>query len=395
MYCCQCKFAAQLTTIAYLRMNIAIIENHLISTNTVRRKLTQTLMEVGHKVTVLSTGTEADKAFSASLGFEVIDVGTSNTNPAEVLGYIKKIRAALKAVDAQLCLTFTMRPAIWGNMVSRTLGIPVITNITGIGPLAHSNSMAYRVARKLYRTALSKTKVVFFQNIDDRKIFEQKKFVRKSQAEIIPGSGVDVDHFLPQPHQNSNGNFVFLFISRLIKDKGILEYVSAATELKKRYPHVKCQVIGPYYNQNLKDNIISENQILGWHNEGSLEYLGAANDVRPFIAASDCIVLPSYREGMSNVLLEAASMQKPAIAANVTGCKEIIEAGKTGFLCKVKDAGDLLHFMEKMLHLSPEERADMGVAARERVKTYFDKRIVIAAYVRHINVLSAAISAQQ
>ena len=375
-------------------MNIAIIENHLISTNTVRRKLTQTLMDEGHCVTVLSTGTEADKSFAASLGFEVIDVGTSNTNPAEVLAYIKNLRAALKQVNAQLCLTFTMRPAIWGNIVSRSLRIPVITNITGIGPLAHSNSMAYRVARKLYRTALNKTKVVFFQNKDDLKIFEERKFIRKSQAEIIPGSGVDIDHFLPQPNENNNGDFVFLFISRLIKDKGILEYVSAAMELKKQYPHVKCQVIGPYYNQNLKDNIISETQIQTWHNEGSLEYLGAANDVRPFIAASHCIVLPSYREGMSNVLLEAASMQRPAIAADVTGCKEIIDAGKTGFLCRVKDAVDLRHCMEKMLHLSPEERAHMGVAARERVKTYFDKRIVIAAYLQHINALSSGISAR-
>ena len=365
-------------------MKIAIIENHIISTNTVRRKLTETFIEKGYNVTILSTGSPKELNFARKLGFNVINVGMSNTHPKEVFLYIKKVYKALKEIKADLCLTFTMRPAIWGNMVSRILKIPVITNITGIGPLAESNSVAYRVARSLYRTALKKTKVVFFQNNDDLKIFLDKKFVRLEQAQIIPGSGVDVDFFKPIEKQHHDEKFIFLFISRLIKDKGILEYVAAAEMVRQTYPYVVCQVIGPYYNQNLKDNIISEEQIMHWLDEGIINYLGAAEDVRPFIATADCIVLPSYREGMSNVLLEASSMQKPAIASNVTGCKEIIIDTKTGFLCKVKDADDLFEKMKKMVNLSESERQQMGVAGRKNIIEKFTKKIVIDAYLNNI-----------
>ena len=368
-------------------MNIAILENHIISTNTVRRKLTETLIEKGYKVTVLSTGTAKELNFARKLGFEVINVGTSNTHPKEVLQYIKNVYKALKLVNADVCLTFTMRPAIWGNMVCRVLKIPVITNITGIGPLAESDSIAYKVARTLYRTALKKTKVVFFQNTDDLDLFKSKKFIKAEQANIIPGSGIDVDFFAPQDKKSTDKKFVFLFISRLIKDKGILEYVAAAEYIKQYHPNVICQVIGPYYDQNLKDNIITEKQIMHWLDEGIVHYLGAAEDVRPFIAEADCMVLPSYREGMSNVLLEAASMKRPAIATNVTGCREIIVDNETGFLCKVKDVQDLADKMIKMIHLSVSEREKMGNTARERVKGKFTKKIVIDAYLHHITVI--------
>ena len=366
-------------------MRIAIIENHIISTNTVRRKLTETLIEKGYIVTVLSTGSTKELNFAKKLGFHVINVGMSNTHPKDVFIYIKKVHQALKTINADLCLTFTMRPAIWGNMVSRVLKIPVITNITGIGPLAESNSIAYRVARTLYRTALKKTKVVFFQNNDDLKIFLDKKFMRLEQAQIIPGSGVDVDFFKPIKKQHHDGKFIFLFISRLIKDKGILEYVAAAEIVRQKYPDVVCQVIGPYYNQNLKDNIISEEQIMHWLDEGLVHYLGAAEDVRPFIAEADCIVLPSYREGMSNVLLEAGSMERPAIASNVTGCKEIILNNKTGLLCRAKDATDLSEKMISMLNADIKVREVMGKEARKHVESNFAKQIVIDAYLQNIN----------
>lgn len=367
-----------------MKKNIAIIENHIISTNTVRQKLTQVLIEQGYNVTVLSTGTQKEIAIAQSKGFTIIDIGTSNTNIADVFQYMKNLRRALKDTRADVCLTFTMRPAIWGNLVTRFMGIPTITNITGIGPLAESESLAYKVARIMYRFVLKKTSLVFFQNKDDLGIFLKKKFVTAKQASIIPGSGVDYDHFAPQAKKRNDNKFVFLFISRLIKDKGILEYVDAATQLLETNREVTCQVLGPYYSQNLKDNIITEKQIMHWLDNGIVKYMGAADDVRPFIAEADCIVLPSYREGMSNVLLEAGSMQKPTITANTTGCNDIVVDGVTGFLCKVRDAEDLHKKMQKMVQLSPGQREDMGKHARERVKTTFAKKIVVDAYLRAI-----------
>jgi glycosyltransferase involved in cell wall biosynthesis len=368
-----------------MSLNIAIIENHIISANTVRQKLIHTLMEKGHQVTILSTGSVAEMNLARSKGFNLIDVGTSNTKPHEVLLYMKKLKSALKRTKADVCLTFTMRPAIWGNIITRRLNIPTITNITGIGPLAESNSVVYKVARMMYKFVLQKTTKVFFQNKDDMNVFLSKKFIQASQAEIIPGSGVDTEWFKPQQKKHRNDDkFVFLFISRLIRDKGIIEYVDAAKIMRTINEDLLFEVLGPYYSQNLKENIITEKQIVQWVEHGTVVYLGAADDVRPFIAEADCVVLPSYREGMSNVLLEAASMQKPCITTNVTGCKDIVVDGVTGFLCNARDTDSLVKMMNKMQQLSPEERDKMGITARELVKEKFAKRFVISAYEKAI-----------
>ncbi len=368
-------------------MNIIFLENHVLSAYTQRRKLIESLTAMGHKIRVLSTGTPDEMAFAQSLGFDVVEVGTSNTNPTHVYAYMRMLGKTIKDFNTDVCFTFTMRPAIWGNLVCRRIKVPVITNITGIGPLAHSTSPAYRVARTLYRTALLKTKTVFFQNADDLQIFKERRFIRPGQAEIIPGSGVDVEFFAPQPAL-PNEKFTFLFISRLIKDKGIIEYVEAARQMKAWFPDVVCQVIGPFYEQNLKENIVTRGQMESWQAEGIVQYLGASKDVRPHIAAADCIVLPSYREGMSNVLLEAASMQKPAITCNVTGCKDIVVHGETGLLCAVRDAADLAAKMKEMYGLSATARARMGQRARERVTEKFAKQIVVDAYVKQLEALN-------
>lgn len=363
---------------------VAIIENHVISVNTVRRGLVEALQAYGYKVTILSTGTAEELLVSRKLGFKVVDVSSSNVNPLHVAKYLQKLRRTLKKIKADIVLTYTMRPAIWGNMITGTLGIPTITNITGTGPLGSSNSFPYRIARLLYTGLLKKTKIVFFQNEDDKSIFLEKKFVSEGQCRLIPGSGVDVNYFAPQALENTASTFTFLFISRLIKDKGILEFVEAARILKQKGIKVNCSIIGPYWTQNLKENSIDESHIAAWEAEGIINYLGAAQDVRPFIAAADCLVLPSYREGMSNVLLEASSMQKPCIASNVTGCKEIIVDGETGFLTVAKDAQDVADKMLAMYNMPATDRLEMGKKARERVTLLFNKEIVIQSYLKAI-----------
>jgi glycosyltransferase involved in cell wall biosynthesis len=367
--------------------NIVIIENHIISTNTVRQKLTQELIAQGYQVTILSTGSEKELAFARRKGFNVVDVGTSNTKLLDVLRYARNLYRAIKAAKADVCLTFTIRPAIWGNIVTRLLRIPTITNITGIGPLAESNSFIYKIARTLYRFVLKKTALVFFQNKDDLRVFLSLNFVQPHQTQIIPGSGVDYEYFKPIPRTGKEEGFVFLFIGRLIKDKGILEYVEAAKSLKEDYPQMSCKILGPYYSQNLKENTITEKQIVQWLDDGIVNHLGAADDVRPFIAEADCIVLPSYREGMSNVLLEAGSMQKPCIASDTTGCNDIIIDHYNGYLCKVKNATDLALKMQQMMGLTEEQRTQMGIHARERVIQHFAKKIVVDAYLKAISTL--------
>lgn len=369
-------------------INIAIIENNIIAINTIREKLIRTLMEKGYCVTVLTSGTPQQMQVAKEKGVVVIDVGSSTQNPLDIIRYIFNIHKGMKQSKADVCLTFTIRPAIWGNMVTRILKIPTVTNITGIGPLFENNGIAYRGARILYKFVLRKTTKIFFQNYDDMNIFAGKGFTRPGVVERIPGSGVDYEHYFPREKKKRNGTFNFIFISRLVKDKGIKEYVDAARMLKDELPDAIFNVLGSVWQQNLKDNTITEAEIAQWVKDGVVNYLGEAKDVRDFMAETDCVVLPSYREGLSNVLLEASSMEKPCITGNTTGCKEIVEDGVTGYLCKIRDAKDLAAKMKMMYHLSDQKRIQMGKNAREKVIREYDKKIVLDAYLKTLKQIT-------
>ena len=363
---------------------IAVIENGLISTYTMREGLMLQLLKEGCDVYII-THTNNFLPQVKKMGLKVVNIGSGNLNPVKVTRYIYNLRKALKTIKPDVCLTFSIRPAIWGNLITRRLKIPTITNITGIGPLFVSKSLVYRGARTLYRNALNRTKKVFFQNYDDMNLFLENRFVKKPIAETIPGSGIDYKKFSPLVIKAKDPDvFIFLFIGRLIKDKGIFEYVNAARIVKKKYPNTVFNVIGPFWTQNLKTNTITHAQLQNWIEEGVIDYLGEKKDVRKFIAEADCIVLPSYREGTSNTLLEAASMERPAITSNTTGCKEIVADGVTGFLCQVKDEQDFADKMEKMMLLSHEERCKMGKKAREKIIKEYDKQIVVNAYLKAI-----------
>ncbi len=367
-----------------MTLHIAIIENNIISTLTVRSKLTRVLLENGYRVTILTTGTKEQLDKAKEAGFNVININSSSQNPADILLYMKNIRKYLKSTKADICLTFTIRPAIWGNLITRQLNIPTITNITGVGPLFASNSIAYRFARLLYKFSLRKTAKIFFQNNDDKNLFLKNKFITAQSYSLIPGSGVDHEFFKPIAVQHEENKIIFLFIGRLLKDKGVIEYVEAARKLKKEFSHIECRIIGPLWLQNLKGNTITQEQLDAWVKEGIINYLGEVLDVRNHIAAANCLVLPSYREGTSNVLLEASSMERPCVTCDTTGCREIVEDGHTGFLCRVADADDLAAKMKKMILLPAETRIQMGKNARQKVVKEFDKQIVIDAYLNAI-----------
>jgi glycosyltransferase involved in cell wall biosynthesis len=367
------------------KKKIAVIENGLFSTYTMREGLMQRLLKEGYDVTIL-THTNSFVSQVEKTGLHVMNIGSGNLNPWKVLKYIFNLYSALKKIQPDVCLTFSIRPAIWGNFITRDLNIPTITNITGVGPLFTSKNLAYRIARSIYRHALQKTRKVFFQNFDDMNLFLQKKFVRKEIAERVPGSGVDYQKFSPITNAKTDEeNFIFLFIGRLIKDKGIFEFVEAARVIRKKFPNIIFNVIGPFWHQNLKSNTITKSDLQNWIVEGIIDYQGEKKDIRKFIAEADCIVLPSYREGTSNILLEAASMEKPIITTKTTGCKETVEDEVTGFLCKVKDAEDLADKMEKMYLLSEEDRKTMGRKGRQKIIKEFDKQIVINAYLKAIH----------
>jgi glycosyltransferase involved in cell wall biosynthesis len=366
------------------KKKVTIIENHELGIYSIRHDLVKAIAEQ-YEVTILTEIDDSFKNGDLESLVHFIDVGKAVLNPAAAVKYNSRLRKALKEIKPDVCLTFTIRPAIYGNIVTNRLNIPTISTITGTGPLFESNSLSYTIARQLYKWVLKKTRFVFFPNYDDLNAFVKRKYITKEQARRVPGSGINYEQFVPQPStRNNDGKFIFLYISRLLKDKGVMEYVEAASIIKKTSPNAEFHIVGPLWSGNKKSLTVTENELNDWIEKKWIVYHDKQKDVRPFIANADCVVMPSYREGMSNVLLEAASMAKPLIATNVTGCRDIVENGMNGLLCKVKSGPDLADKMKQMMNLTAKDREAMGVKGREKMIREFDKKIVIQKYLETI-----------
>ena len=243
-----------------------------------------------------------------------------------------------------------------------------------------------KIAKWLYKYSQSKASKIFFQNSDDFEMFICEKLVDKQKCDILPGSGVDTEKFKPLNLEKKDNIFRFLLVARMLWDKGIGEYVEAAKIVKQKYSDVEFQLLG--FLDVANKTAISKKQMQKWVDSGIVNYLGVSDNVKEQIAQSDCIVLPSfYREGTPRVLLESASMAKPIITTDSVGCRNVVDDGINGFLCKVKNSQDLANKMEMMINLSEDERRVMGKAGREKMIKEFDEKIVIEKYLNAIRRL--------
>jgi glycosyltransferase involved in cell wall biosynthesis len=332
----------------------------------------------------LSSGPNNDIDELIKRDIYIYDIGPLVNNPFHLIRYIYRIVASLKNIRPFIVFTFTIRPNLFGSLIASSMNIPVVSNITGTGPVFEKNNIVFKLARFLYRFAFKKNQTIFFQNQNDFTFFVQSEFVSLSQAILLPGSGVDTMYYSPSS-KSKEKPFTFLMISRLIKDKGVLEYVEAAKILKEEFPNIRFELLGPFWTQNLSKNTITASDIASWQDQGIIQYLGQTLDVRPYIADSDCIVLPSYREGNSNVLMQGASMAKPCIASDVVGCNNLILDGISGYLCQVKNVEDLALKMRNMINLDHTKRLEMGTKGREYIQANYPKSIVLDAYMAECN----------
>ena len=285
-------------------------------------------------------------------------------------------------------LGYTVKPNVYGSLAARLLGIPVINNIAGLGAVFIKAGWLVRLVRWLYRVALARSTKVFFQNGDDRQLFVADGLVRSEVTDLLPGSGIDLQRFARVAlsiHKPEVIGFRFLLIARMLWDKGVGEYVEAARLIRVRWPQVECCLLGFVDVQN--PSAVSVEQMDAWVSQGHVKYLGVSDDVRPEIAAADCIVLPSYREGTPRTLLEAAAMGRPIITTDAVGCREVVDDGQNGYLCKVRDAADLADKMERMLQLTSEQRQQMSSYGRLKMEREFDEQIVIQKYLHAIGDL--------
>lgn len=314
--------------------------------------------------------------------YETMPMDNQGTHLGRDVLLLWRFYSLLRRERPTVYLGYTIKPNIYGSLAARALGIPVVNNISGLGAPFIKDTWLKRLVRELYRFALLRSARVFFQNKDDRQLFIEGKLVRQEVTDMLPGSGVELARFAATPLPVAEHNIRFLLIARMLWDKGVGEFVEAARMIKSRGINADCCLLGFLDVQN--PAAISRTQMDEWVGEGIVTYLGETDDVRPHIAAATCVVLPSYREGTPRTLLEAAAMGRPIIATDAVGCREVVDDGVNGYLCRLKDAVDLADKMERMIALSPEARTEMGRRGREKVERQFDEQIVIRKYLETI-----------
>jgi glycosyltransferase involved in cell wall biosynthesis len=370
----------------------------LISVNTAwnlvnfRSGLLRALVAQGHEV-IAAAPDDVYAPRLAAMGCRFVHLPMHNggTHPGRDALLLWRYMRLMARERPGVYLGYTVKPNVYGSMAARWLGIPVINNIAGLGAVFIKDGWLVRLVRWLYRVALARSARVFFQNRDDRQLFVAGGLVRSGVTELLPGSGIDLTKFAVVPLAATNsaaGKFRFLLIARMLLDKGVGEYVEAARLLRQRYPQLECCLLGFVDVQN--PAAVSRAQMEAWVAPGYVKYLGVNDDVRPEIAAADCIVLPSYREGTPRTLLEAAAMGRPIITTDAVGCREVVDDGQNGYLCKVRDATDLAEKMERMLSLTLDQRQQMGLYGRLKMEREFDEQIVIKRYLDAIRDLPAA-----
>ena len=345
-----------------------------------RSRLIESLIDQGWRVVVLSPPDRHVERLAA-LGAEHVPLTLDNagTNPLRELGTLWRIRAALSQIGPSVVLTFTPKINIYLSLVARTLGVPVIANISGLGRAFVSGGWIEKVSRALYGVALRWPSTVFFQNEEDRAIFIEAGLVDAARTHRLPGSGVDVDRFSPRPKPQA-GPFQFLLVARLLWDKGVGEFVEAARIVKAGHPEVEFALAGFLDVDN--PSAVPRSAVEEWEREGVIKFLGSFDDMVPVYAQADCVVLPSYyREGVPRSLLEAASMGKPVITTNSVGCRDTVEDGVTGWLVRPRDVGDLALKITAVIDAPAGYRSALQLNARLFIQQSFDERIVISAYL--------------
>ena len=352
-----------------------------------RGGLIHALKAAGYEPMVIAPVDPAAEQRMADMGVERIVIGMerSGLNPFAELRLMLTYRRLLKNLRPIAYLGFTIKPNIYGGIAARLTGVPLIANISGLGTVFLKRGWLQALVSRLYRFAFKRAVVTFFQNPDDLAVFVDRGLVNQAQARLLPGSGVDLERFQPAPPMP--GPDTFLFVGRLLGDKGVREFVEAARIVQSEVPEARFQLLGPIDEGNR--SAVTKREVDHWVAEGTVDYLGAAEDVRPYIGRATAVVLPSYREGLPRSLLEAAAMARPLIASDVPGCRELVEPGVNGFPCEVRNASSLAKALKMIMKTSGEARSRMGEASRQMVERHYSQTVVISAYLDVLGKLGA------
>jgi len=364
-------------------MKKIIINSNIIWTiANFRIELIKALQKEGYEIICVSSHdhfSNHSEATLKALGCRLIqvDLDRKGLNPLRDMAYMAKLYRIYRQLSADLILHYTVKPNIYGTVAAKLAGIPSMNVVTGLGSGMLGGGRLAKLLIWLYRQSFRFSSAVLFENRDDRDFFIAHDIVDNSHSYYVPGAGLDTE-FFDGCEKGENRPLTFLMVARLLKDKGIYEYIEACRAIKSLYPHVECLLGGVLDHDN--PSAVRQEELEDWIKEGVVRYLGQTDDIKSFFSQADVIVLPSYREGLSRVLLEAGSCRKPIITTDVPGCKEVVIDGKSGYLCRPKDVQSLFEVMVKMVQ-SASHLKRMGEEGRRHIQTNFSKEIVNRIYL--------------
>lgn len=365
---------------------IAFVGNSLQTMCNFRLGVMAELVKNGYEVVVIAPKDSDITALKqAQIRLIPVEIDCKGMNPLVDINLITALKNIYKKEQFDFIFHYTIKPVIYGGFAARRAHIPQISVITGLGYTFIRKGWINRVAKCLYRFSLRGAKEVWFLNQEDKTLFIEENIVAQYKTRLINGEGVNLDKYKSST-VTSSCPFTFLFVGRVLWDKGVGEFVEAAKVVKKQHPKVQFKILGQLGANN--PACVNSQQMNLWEQTGAIKYLGETNNVYPYIEQAHCIVLPSYREGISRVLLEAASMEKPLIASNVPGCREIVIDGVDGFLCEPKNTSSLIACMMHMLSLPEAARDTFGRNGRDLVRKLFDEKIIIQLYKDKLAELS-------
>ncbi|HWA02335.1 MAG TPA: glycosyltransferase family 4 protein [Rhizomicrobium sp.] len=366
---------------------VALVANTSWYLYNFRRRLMSALRDTGYEVLAVAPE-DAYTARLVSEGFEHhhIPLDATGLSPMRELQCTLRLRRLLRTQRVGTVFSFTPKGNIHCGFAITGPGVTFVPNISGLGRAFSGESSLIWLAKASFKRAFRRAATVFFQNNDDLRLLVDAGIVDGAKARRIPGSGVDLQRFsMNGCRVRAAGGPVFLFVARLLWEKGLGQYVAAARAIRARVPSARFQVLGWVQHDETGVPLRTIDQ---WVNEGAIEFLGASDDVREQMLAADCIVLPSYyREGVPRSLLEAAALEKPVVTCDVAGCRDAVDDNSTGYLCRPQDVGDLVAALEKFIALPQSEREEMGRRGRAKMEAEFDERFVIRQY---LDVLSRA-----
>lgn len=364
-----------------MKDKILILTNNIGGLHSFRKEVVKAIVDKGYDVYISEPDEDERARYFEGIGCHVIktDFDRRGMNPISDLKLLRTYHKIIRQLKPVAVLSYTIKPNVYGGIACRMTATPQLANVTGLGDALENGGWLQKLTLCLYKVGIGKAKCVFFQN-QENKIFCEHHGISGSKSILLPGSGVNLQYQTFQEYP-SDDRIKFLYISRLLKDKGTDEFFEMVQTIKRIYPFVEFLILGSIegdYKEKLDDMV----------RRGLVKHLGSTSDVRPYLKDVHCTIMPSYHEGMSNVNLESAANGRPVITTDVSGCKETVDDGRTGFLVESRSVESLVDGVKKFILLPYSQKVLMGINARQKVEQAFDRQIVVNAYLAEISKIS-------